>query len=37
MLVANGTKYLAANHLTMADMIFASFLLKLPYNDKYDN
>jgi glutathione S-transferase len=37
MLVANGTKYLAANHITLADLVFGAFLLKLPYNDKYAN
>lgn len=35
MLIANGTRYLAANHITLADFVFGSFLLKLPYNDKY--
>ena len=37
MLIANGTRYLAANCLTMADIVFGAFLLKLPYNDKYAN
>lgn len=37
MLVANGTKYLAANCITLADFVFGAFLLKLPYNDKYAN
>jgi glutathione S-transferase len=37
MLVANGTKYLAANHVTLADFVFGGLLLKLPYNDKYAN
>jgi len=37
MLVANGTRYLAANHVTLADFVFGGFLLKLPYNDNYAN
>ena len=36
MLSKSGTKYLCANHITAADISFGAFLIKFPYNDKYD-
>jgi len=33
----NGTKYLCANNITLADIILGAFFLKLPYNDSYPN
>ena len=32
-----GKKYLVGDSMTMADILFASFLMKLPYNPRYEN
>mmetsp|Transcript_24742 Transcript_24742/g.38524 ORF Transcript_24742/g.38524 Transcript_24742/m.38524 type:complete len:130 (-) Transcript_24742:27-416(-) len=33
----SGMKFLAGDSMTLADLCFASFLLRLPYNDEYPN